>query len=391
MIVLAGKNNIAVYALERFVAELGNFGILAIANESDTGKDGWQRSFVKRASELNVKLVSLEEIKGISLDAFISLEFDKIVKPEEIKTKNLFNIHFSLLPCYKGMYTSIWPILNGDEESGVTLHRIDSGIDTGEICGQKFFKLSYHDRSQDLYRKYIEASILLFEENFKAILRGTLNSKPQLSTKSTYYSKKTIDFSNIKIELNTTAWQLQRQVYAFSFREYQVPVIHNKHVASIEITNVRSTLKAGTIIEESIDSVRMATVDYDVLVHTDRLDNVLERIEKRDIIDFAPLMKNIMGINDRNFKGWSAIIVAVYNGNLELVKYLVSAGADINDVNYNGTTVLMYAKDDALKRRDKELFDWLVDKGANTCQKDFKGKSLFDYLTPSEASFLEVI
>ena len=72
---------------------------------------------------------------------FISLEFDKIINTSLFKTTNLFNIHFSLLPRYKGMYTSILPILNGDKISGVTLHKIDRGIDTGDIIDKCSFRL----------------------------------------------------------------------------------------------------------------------------------------------------------------------------------------------------------------------------------------------------------
>lgn len=68
---------------------------------------------------------------------FISLEFDKIVNPDLFKDARLYNIHFSLLPSYKGMYTSAIPILNGEEMVGVTFHEIDKGIDTGNIIAQK--------------------------------------------------------------------------------------------------------------------------------------------------------------------------------------------------------------------------------------------------------------
>ena len=39
------------------------------------------------------------------------------------------------------MYTSYWPIKNGEKKSGVTLHKIDSGIDTGDIISQLSFDI----------------------------------------------------------------------------------------------------------------------------------------------------------------------------------------------------------------------------------------------------------
>ena len=91
------------------------------------------------------------------------------------------------------MYTSVWPILYADSQSGVTLHKIDTGIDTGDIIAQKTFKLSENDRSQDCYRKYIDSSKDLLSEWFVKIINNKIQPKKQLAINSTYFSKKTID------------------------------------------------------------------------------------------------------------------------------------------------------------------------------------------------------
>ena len=54
------------------------------------------------------------------------------------------------------MYTSCLPILNGETITGVTLHKIDSGIDTGYIIKQKVFKININDTARDLYLKYLK-------------------------------------------------------------------------------------------------------------------------------------------------------------------------------------------------------------------------------------------
>ena len=88
------------------------------------------------ALDNNIEVVTLQTLYEINDLLFISLEYDEIIKPEMFETNELFNIHFSLLPAYKGVYTSIFPILNGEQYTGVTLHKIDSGIDTGAIVDQ---------------------------------------------------------------------------------------------------------------------------------------------------------------------------------------------------------------------------------------------------------------
>src|SRR5690606_13123102 len=85
---------------------------------------------------------------------FLSLEYDRIIRPEIFKSSKLYNLHFSLLPAYKGVFTSILPILNGERQTGVTLHKIDNGIDTGDIIFQKNIDITEDINSLQLYKRY---------------------------------------------------------------------------------------------------------------------------------------------------------------------------------------------------------------------------------------------
>ena len=72
---------------------------------------------------------------------FMSVEYDRIIKPALFASSRLYNVHFSLLPKYRGCNTAVWPILNGEAEHGVTLHEIDAGIDSGPIVAQRSFPI----------------------------------------------------------------------------------------------------------------------------------------------------------------------------------------------------------------------------------------------------------
>ena len=154
-LIIAGKNNIAVDVL-KFALDNLNMPIFVVLNKTENFQNNFQKSLGFYAKRWNVTIKKLEDIYDLNDSIFLSLEFDRIIKPDLFKSKNLFNIHFSLLPAYKGMYTSALPILNGEDKSGVTLHRIDSGIDTGEIIAQTEIKINYKDTARDLYIKYIE-------------------------------------------------------------------------------------------------------------------------------------------------------------------------------------------------------------------------------------------
>lgn len=385
MIVIAGKNNIAVRVVDYFIQNNVN-DIAVVCNQTDSGVNGWQRSLRDFACKNNVKIIDLHQAYQIS-DIFISLEFDKIVNPELFNNPYAFNIHFSDLPKYKGMYTSVHPILNGESSSGVTLHEMDFGIDTGDIVDQIIFPIQSTYRARDLYREYLENSYKLFIKNIKKILQGNLTKKPQDWRTSSYYSKNSINFHSIELDTNQTAANIIRQVYAYSFREYQLPKIFNKRIVEADVLDAKSRKKPGTLIAEGERSLVISTVDYDLELYFDGIES-LNNFSDCDESTASSLLKNLAGVNDRNNKGWSPLIVAAYNGNHRVVKFLLERGALANDENYNGTSVLMYAKEFALKTKDKTTFNLLIELGADVEKKDFYGKCLRDYLTVSQENFL---
>ena len=78
--------------------------------------------------------------------------------PEQFiqSTKICLNVHGTLLPKYRGARTLNWVIENGDPESGVSVHQIDTGVDSGPILLQRSFPVSIFDTGRSLYRKTIE-------------------------------------------------------------------------------------------------------------------------------------------------------------------------------------------------------------------------------------------
>jgi methionyl-tRNA formyltransferase len=177
IVCIAGKNNIAVEILI-YLVQIGikKENIYIISNKTDDGKDNWQRSLLKKANKMGIEIRNLEDVYSIENLLFLSLEFDKIVNPNKFKSNKLFNIHFSLLPKYKGMFTSIMPILNNEKATGVTLHKIDKGIDTGEIIAQKEFEIDLMDNARDVYHKYIHYGILLLKECLEKLLKKSPTS-----------------------------------------------------------------------------------------------------------------------------------------------------------------------------------------------------------------------
>lgn len=266
IVCVAGKNNIAVDATDFLLNEIlvEKSDLTVIYNRNDNGSDFFQKSFRKYCSEKKLKSVNLEELFHIENLILFSLEYDRIIPVEKFCSRKLYNIHFSLLPKYKGMFTSALPILHGETHSGVTLHEIDEGIDTGDIIAQTKFEIGSTSTARDLYLKYIEFGTALFKNNIESLLSGNFTKQRQLPMNSSYYSKKTIDYSNLQIDLRKTAFEIVNQIRAFNFKEYQIPVVFEKLIESGTILSSKSTLRAGTIISETEDYLDISTIDYDL-------------------------------------------------------------------------------------------------------------------------------
>jgi len=241
--------------------------IFIVPNRTDSGRNDWQPSLRKFAQETpGFEITDLRTVYARPELYFFSLEFDRLIKTDLTNSQNLFNMHFSLLPEYKGMSTSVWPLIHGRTESGVTLHRILRGIDTGPIIGSQRFDIEPDDTARDLYLKYIAHGTDLFETMVGRLLDGDYETKPQSAIGSSYYGKSDIDYSAPLTDLHKTAFELRNRIRAFTFPEYQLVIIDGLQVHTSEISNDQSASAPGTILLREYGVRRIATIDFDLML-----------------------------------------------------------------------------------------------------------------------------
>ena len=394
-ICIAGKNNIAVEIAEFLTMEccVKKEDIIIVLNKNDNFCDKWQRSLGKYARENRLKIVTLEEVYGVEDLLFLSLEYDRIIRPHKFKTLRLYNIHFSLLPKYKGMYTAILPILHNEECTGVTLHKIDKGIDTGNIIDQMKFKIENNDNSRDIYFKNLDAGALLIKKHVTSLIKNEfVICHKQAWLGSSYYSKDALNFNKIEVDLNQTAITIHNQIRAFNFREYQQPIVLNTKIISSKILSTNSNRKPGTVIFENDISLLIGTIDNDIVLYKDKSDDLFEACLNGNYELVEKYVQIPKIVNVQNGKGWTPLIVAIYHDNIHVVKILLINGADINIINYKGTTPLMYAKSAYVKHNNEVILRLILSLNANVRQKDYMGKTVMDYcIENEELSALRII
>ncbi|PKM71030.1 MAG: methionyl-tRNA formyltransferase [Firmicutes bacterium HGW-Firmicutes-17] len=127
--------------------------------------------------------------KDLKPDLFVLAFVSDIMPYSVIKLATLggINYHPSLLPKYRGGSAINWALINGEKETGITVHYVDEGIDTGDIILQEKVEISPADTVASLYYdKLYPLGVKLIAEAVEYIRKGIAPRIPQNSDKATY-------------------------------------------------------------------------------------------------------------------------------------------------------------------------------------------------------------
>lgn len=114
-------------------------------------------------------------IKALNPEAIVVVAYGKILPKEilEIPQKGCLNVHASLLPKYRGAAPVQWAILKGEEETGVTVMKLDELLDTGDILLQKKVRISEDDTTITLMDRLFSAGGKLLIEALEKKVKPT--------------------------------------------------------------------------------------------------------------------------------------------------------------------------------------------------------------------------
>jgi len=230
-ICVAGKNKCSIDIVAFILKKISKKNLLILPNKSDKGIDGWQPSLRKYAKKNKINITSLSKIYNIKNLVLLSIECETILKIKKFKSKELFNIHFSLLPKYRGCHTNYLQIKNGEKKSGVTLHKIDSGIDTGDIIDQLTFKLDLNTNAFQNYNQLMNYSLKIFKKNFSKIMQKRYKLKKQINSLSTYFNRSFVNYKKEKfLKKKSNSMKFHNKVRALIFPPLQLPILNRKKI-----------------------------------------------------------------------------------------------------------------------------------------------------------------
>jgi methionyl-tRNA formyltransferase len=101
-----------------------------------------------------------------------------------------FNLHPSLLPAYRGRAPVNWVLVNGERETGVTLHYMVARADAGDIVGQRAVAIDDSDNALTLYRKLVPLGVQLIEDLHPKIVASSAPRRKMDISKGSYFGRR---------------------------------------------------------------------------------------------------------------------------------------------------------------------------------------------------------
>ncbi len=133
----------------------------------------------------------LENLRQLNPEVLVVASYGKILPTSWLKLpkKLPINVHPSLLPAYRGAAPINWQIINGETKTGVTIFKVEAGLDSGDILAQAQLPLDAKDDAVSLSKKLAEQGARLLQEVLGQIETDSFLLTPQNHEQATYARK----------------------------------------------------------------------------------------------------------------------------------------------------------------------------------------------------------
>ncbi len=196
-VIVAAYHNMGCEGLKALIRN--GFDIVAVFTYTDDKDENiWFSSVAELAAHHDIPVYTpddinhplwLEKIREMKPDLLFSFYYRDLLSPAllDIPTTGCYNLHGSLLPKYRGRVPTNWAIINGETQTGVSLHAMTTGIDNGDIAGQKTVVIDSDDTAKIVMEKQVTAASTLLDECLLKIKDGSVSATPQDEAQASYY------------------------------------------------------------------------------------------------------------------------------------------------------------------------------------------------------------
>jgi methionyl-tRNA formyltransferase len=186
-------------------------GMHVVANELATWAESLGLNVQKPENNDELKNI----IENIKHEIVITIAYGRIIPLDllELPKSGWINVHFSLLPRWRGAAPVQWAILNGDKQTGITVFKLDKGMDTGPVYLEQVTPINDNENSDELLKRLSQIGSDLAIKSLELISDGVI-PKPQASNGITLAPK--ISKNDGKIDWQQSSNQVVNRFRALS-------------------------------------------------------------------------------------------------------------------------------------------------------------------------------
>ncbi len=195
-----------------------------------------------------------QKILDYQPDLIVTCAYGKIIPKVLIDYPKYgcINIHASLLPKYRGSAPIQWALINGDNETGITLMYMDEFMDTGDIIAKSVYKIEDSDDIGTLHDKLSMMGTKLLEDNLNEIISGNVKRIKQNDNDATLAPMITREMEDI--DFNLPVKSVYNKIRAFSPWPLSKTIINNEEIKIIKshYTNEKSIVGKLYVTKNSL-------------------------------------------------------------------------------------------------------------------------------------------
>jgi methionyl-tRNA formyltransferase len=200
-IVVFGYHTIGYLCLQALIDQ-GEEVCAVVTHADDPREHIWFESVAALARQAGIPVLCptspntascVRTIRELAPDLLLSCYYRRLLGKALLDIPRLggVNLHGSLLPKYRGRSPVNWVLVNGETQTGVTLHYMTEEADAGDIIAQRAVDIAFEDTAQTLFQKISRAALELFQDTFPLIKAGVAPRRPQDSAHATYFGGRT--------------------------------------------------------------------------------------------------------------------------------------------------------------------------------------------------------
>ncbi len=213
--IIFAYHDIGCVGLKAVVA--AGYQIQAVFTHSDrAGENPFFASVARQAADLELPVFApedvnhplwLQRIADLKPDIIFSFYYRQLLSREilALPARGAFNLHGSLLPRYRGCAPVNWVLIHGEQETGVSLHKMIQKPDAGDILGQARVAITPTDTALTLHRKLCSAAEGLLKELLPRLKENELVAQPQNEAQASYFGRRCAADGEINWSQSATA------------------------------------------------------------------------------------------------------------------------------------------------------------------------------------------